>query len=201
MKIRHILVALAIGLAGCTHSGLEFKKEPLTGEEYGVARYPLLSVKNSESASISLKCTREDSGKKVPIQANLCIIQKIRKYKINVHETLKLYIDGVPYTITEVNSIQDPLETPEHYAVYLPSGGRVGFGTIQEITKKQLSFLISQDHFSKMVAAKRIVFELSSGQSSQQNSLEYPIIVEFGQENISFLQEFKHKCVNNFLNQ
>ncbi|MGL5784730.1 MAG: hypothetical protein ACRCYZ_04635 [Alphaproteobacteria bacterium] len=181
MRIGRVRVAFTINFAACVQPALQFTKEPLTGEGYGVTTHLLLAVKNSESASISFKYAKADSGENAPIQANLCIIQKGREYKINNYETLKLFIDGVPYLLTEVNSLQDPLEIPENYTVCVQPGRTFLFGTIKEIIKRQLSFLISQDHFSKMVAAKRIAFELSSSQTP----LGYPICLEFSQEHIA----------------
>lgn len=202
MKINLILATIAVILAGCARPELEFKKEPLTGQEYCVASNKLLTLKNSEHAELSLKYTKEASAEKAPIKATLYIAQNGREYNINPHEALKLYIDGTPYHLNLINSFQEPLEVINHHSAYLPSGGTLRFGTVKEVTRRQMSFFLPQDYLSKMVAAKRVAFEISSSLNGDSLALQgHPIILELSPENISFLQEFKNKCVNNFLNQ
>jgi hypothetical protein len=193
---------LAILLSGCARPELEFKKEPLTGQEYCVASDKLLPLKNSENGSLSLKYAKGSSVDKASIKATLYIAQNGREYNINPHETFTLFIDGIPYALNIVNSFQDPLEVINHHSAYLPSGATLRFGTVKEITRRQMSFFLPLDYLSKMIAAKRVAFEISSPSTgSSFASQGYPITLELSKEGISFLQEFKNKCINNFLNQ
>ncbi len=197
-KVSSTIIAML--LAGCARSPeLEFKKETLTGEEYCIASNKLLALKNSERAELSLKYTKEASIQKSPIKATLYIVQNGREYNINPYETLKLFVDGTPYPLNVLNSFQEPLEIVTSASV---CGRAVAPGTATEITKRQMSFFLPQDSLAKMVAAKRVVFEISSPATGNSvTSRGYPIILEINPENISFLQEFKSKCISNFLNQ
>lgn len=196
MKAKVALTSIALLLAGCARSELEFKKEPLTGEEYCVVKSKLLAVKSSELADFSLKYAKGNAGEKAPIKANLFITQSGREYHINPHETLKLYIDGVPHALTIHSSFQDPREVPEHYSVFVPTRA-ITLGSIKEVTVRWISFFLPQDYLTKMVNAKRVVFEISSDTHNPTDSTRYPIILEITPENISLIQEFKNKCVNN----
>lgn len=200
MKAKIPITITFILLAGCARSPeLGFKKEPLTGQEYCVASHKLLTLKNSERAELSLKYTKEASAEKSPIKATLYIAQNGREYHINPHETLKLFVDGAPYPLNVVNSFQEPLEIVTPASV---CGGAVMPGTATEITRRQMSFFLPQDSLSKMTAAKRVAFEISSPATENTVALRgYPIILELNPESISFLQEFKNKCVTNFFNQ
>ncbi len=200
MKAKVSSTIIAILLAGCARSPeLEFKKEPLTGEEYCVSSNKLLTLKNSERAELSLKYTKEASAGKSPIKATLYIAQNGREYNINPHETLNLFVDGVPYPLNVLSSFQDPLEIVTPASV---SGRTFMPGTATEITRKQMSFFLPQDALSKMVTAKRVTFEISSSATGNPLALRgYPIVLELNPESISFLQEFKNKCISNFLNQ
>lgn len=202
MKIKLLFTALSLILSGCARPELEFKKEPLTGKTY-CAIYPKLSaLKNSESGSLILKYENEACADKTPIKATLYITQRGRKYNIHPHETLKLYIDDIPYSLNVINLFQEPLEVVDTYSAYMPSGRAISFGTVKEITEKHLSFFLSVDCLTKMVLAKRIVFEISSHSAESSGTpQEYPIILEFSPESTSLLQEFKSKCINNPLNQ
>ncbi|MDF3033763.1 MAG: hypothetical protein K0R76_717 [Alphaproteobacteria bacterium] len=201
MRASFTLLIIALLVAGCARSGLEFKKERLTGEEYCITESKLLTVKNSEFAVLSLKYSHGDSEEKAPIKADLYIQQSGREYHINPHETLRLYIDGTPFILTVTSSFQDAVEAPQHHSIFIPTG-TVTFGSIKEITIRQLLFFLPQDYLSKMVNAKRIIFEISSSSTNSSKNLQkYPVLLELNQDSISTFQEFKNKCVNNFLNQ
>ncbi|MGN6670520.1 MAG: hypothetical protein ACTHJ4_03175 [Candidatus Nucleicultricaceae bacterium] len=176
------------------------KKEHLTGEAYCVAKYNLLPIKNSNEAKLSLKYAKEAVTRKSPIKAKLHIEQKGREYKINPHEVCTLMIDGAAHPINIITSFQDPIEVMEERSVALPSGGSVHFNIRKEATIRKASFFLSRELFTKMIAAKKIEFNISPSPKENSPALEqYPIILELRAENIIDLQEFKSQCVDNFL--
>lgn len=196
------VVALAVvGLSGCTYySPIRYGEEHLTGEAYGVARYDLLSIKNSNNAELSLKNAKEAVARKSPIKAKLYIKQKGREYNINPHEVCMLLIDDAAYPISIISSFQDPIELTKYNTVYLPRGGTMRYGTVEEVTIRKVSFFLSRELFTKMTTAKKLIFNIAPPPKENSPALEqYPIVLELSPERITDLQEFKNQCVDNFL--
>jgi len=191
---------MSIILVGCSNSKMEFKQEPLTGQEYCLASVKLLPIKNNEEGSLILKYGKDDSIENNLIKATLKIVQKGKEYNINPHETLKVYIDGTPLALQLVNSFQEPVDQVTNYSVAMPSGRSLMLGAVRDITRRNMSFFLSKDDLSKMITSKKIVFEISS--SSLEDSLSvqnYPIVLELEPDNIPFLQEFKSSCAHTTL--
>lgn len=196
MKRSYIYIIMSVILVGCSNSKMEFKQEPLTGQGYWLASINLLPMKNIEKGSLILKCDKDDFIEKNPIKATLKMDQKGKEYNINSHETLKVYIDGTPLALPLVNSFQEPVEEVSQYPVAMPSGRSLMLGTVREVTRRNMSFFISFDDLSKMIAAKKIVFEITSSSSKDSLPLQkYPIVLDLRTEDIPFLQEFKSSCV------
>jgi len=171
---------------------MEFKQEPLTGQEYCLASIKLLPLKNNREGSLILKCGKDDSIGNNLIKATLKIVQQGKEYTINSHETLKVYIDGTPLALELINSFQEPLEEVSNYPVAMPSGGSFMLGTVRDVTRRSMSFFLSIEDLSKMVMAKKVAFEIDSLSSKDSLSLQkYPIILELSADGIEFLEEFK----------
>lgn len=205
MKINNYLaIALGTLLAGCTSTPeLEFATEPLTGQECCTAQHKLFPAMNSHDGEFILKYSKpEGVGQKSAIRGILKIAHYgKREYNVNPHETLNLFVDGKRYMLDIVNSLKEPREEiGSSNSVYLPSlGGSLSIRPVNEVTRRKISFYLSEDLLSKISAAKAASFEISSFNNASY--LEgYPIILMLKPENISLIQEFKNKCVNNFLN-
>jgi hypothetical protein len=179
---------------------MEFKQEPLTGQEYCLASIKLLPIKNNQEGTILLKCGQDNSVGNNPIKATLKILQQGKEYNINPHETLKVYIDGIPLALELINSFQEPLEEVRNYPVAMPSGKCLMLGTVRDVTRRSVSFFLSIDYLSKMIMAKKVAFEIASSSSNDALSLQkYPIILELSADDLPFLQEFKRDCVSKIL--
>lgn len=202
MKKSYLPIIISLILVGCTNSKMELKQEPLTGQAYYLGTIKLLPIKNNEGGSLILKCEKEAFVGNNLIKATLQIVQEDKEYNINPHETLNIYIDDAPLALQIVSSFQEPQDAVSHYPVVMPSGTSVFLGRVREITRRNMSFFLPTDYLSKMMAAKKVVFEISSAVSVESPSLQkYPIALELSTEDFAFLQEFKSNCVSNVLNQ
>lgn len=179
-------------------SVLQLQKDSLTGQEYCVSRNPLIASKNNESGILLLKYTKNVSPEKPPIKATLFICQKGRNYHINPHETLAVVIDGCSHVLDISNSFQDPREEVNDYTVSIPSGMPLTFGSVKEVTRRSIAFFMSNKQLAKIAAAKKVFFEITSPATKHlSDSKDYPIILEFSEENIHCIQDFQNKCINN----
>ena len=200
-KTKFFIPLIALILAGCESNKLEFKSESLTGQRYGTLTSKLIAVKNCEFAELSLKYSKEAAKEKSSLVATLVIDQSGKEYNINPHEQLTLYLDGKPYVLEILNSHQDTREETETYYVSPGPGKMIPFGRVKELTRRKISFLLSADYLSKIMAAKSVTLEISSFSQKTPVLQGYPIILEFTPENVAALQDFEKKCVNNFMDE
>jgi hypothetical protein len=196
MKNFYLITVLCLILSGCGPSRLDFREEPLTREKYCVASNKLIPVKNSTEADFTLRYTKDDSLKQAPLKASLHISQNGREYNINSSELLSLIVDGDSYNLPIAHSSQIPLEVADYNTVAV-GAGTMRFGSVSEVTRRKMAFYISVDYLKKILAAKRVTFEISLPSSDSKG---YPILLDLNSESITFLKEFEQKCVNSFPN-
>jgi hypothetical protein len=200
MTLYYPLILLTIFLSGCTKPGLEFIKEPLTGDEYCYINPKLLPGKNCDAGSLVLKCPRiVGMSKKAAIKATLNIAHNNRRdYHSNPDEILVLVIDGLRYNLEIINSLKKPLEEVQRHNVALPSGGNFGFGTVNEVTRRKIAFFLSDEILTKASAAKKAHFEITLQTIGKSQIVpDYPIVLMLGSDSLALINDFKNKCIYN----
>lgn len=197
-NIKFIFLSFVFLLSSCSQPRIQLEKESLTGQEYCVMKTTLTPTQNAQVGVLVLKSTKNPS-KPSSLKATLTIAAEGREYDINPDEVLNLYIDGEKFKLDIIHSFKIAREEVEPYSVYL-YGRSILLGTVKEVTRRAVSFFISQDNLSKILKAKSVLFEITVPVADGKELAQgYPIALELSQENIPSIKELKDMCTNHSL--
>jgi len=198
MKIASLqttLLACLLILTGCAKKPqLIFDKEDLTGIPCcKIGHNQLDSTHDKISAEFTLKncaTTEESPSKETNIQAVLTITYRGEKSDdFNSMVRTELAIDGAPYPVEVIHTLNKPLTQFDQHYIPLPTGRFVSFGVPRDLTIKTLMLRLSYETLSTLAKAKKAEIEIKISQ-------RLPISFKFTPENIQILTEFKNNCID-----
>ncbi|WP_010303993.1 hypothetical protein [Candidatus Odyssella thessalonicensis] len=188
-SLKQLSLISCLLLCGCNPSSeIKTEKDFLLGQDRCSAKIRRIKPeRNADDAALTFKM---EPGTPLKAKGILKIAQAgKRDYTLNPSESLILKIDGNDYPLEVIHSLKDPLEEIEQYNVALPSGGSLMLGRVKEVTRRSITFLLSQQLMDKIILATRVSFRIDS--PSKEG---YPIVIPFTQENQDTLQKFKITC-------
>ena len=195
ISLKTTLLASLLILTGCAKKPqLVFDKEELTGIPCcKIDHNQLYSPHDKISAEFTLKncsTTQEVTSKKPNIQAALTITyhgEKSNDFNSKVRADLE--IDGAPYVLDVIHTLNKPMTLFDRHYIPLSTGGGTYFSTSRDLTIKTLMMNLSYETLAKLANAKNAEIEISITKRP-------PISFNFTPENIQILKEFKNKCID-----
>lgn len=188
--LRYFLIIGLSLLTACASSKIDVEKEDLTGQEYSKAKIVLVPIKNSKEGELILKYPR-GTEQVTSIKATLKLAHEGRDYRINPHEIVSLDVDGQKQALDIVHSFKEPREEKEYNSLYI-NGTSIPMGRVKEVTRRKITFFLSQNSLSSIANAKKVSFDITAPLASQ----DYPILLEISPEDITLIREFTQQHVS-----
>ena len=193
--LKTTLLATLLILTGCGKTPqLIFDKEDLTGIPCcKIGHNRLLSTHDKITAEFALKncsASEEITSKKPTVQAILTLTYHGEKRDdFNATVCAELAIDGAPYPLEVIHTVNKPITLFDRHYIPFPTGGGTYFSTSRDLTVKTLMMNLSYETLSTLANAKNAEIEIKI---TKRPSLSF----KFLPENIQILKEFKDKCID-----
>ncbi|NCP62836.1 MAG: hypothetical protein GW748_06635 [Alphaproteobacteria bacterium] len=189
------LLATLLIVTGCGKTPqLIFDKEDLTGIPCcKIGHNRLLSTHDKITAEFALKncsASEEITSKKPTVQAILTLTYHGEKRDdFNATVCAELAIDGAPYPLEVIHTVNKPITLFDRHYIPFPTGGGTYFSTSRDLTVKTLMLRLPYETLSTLSRSQKVSIEIKV--SSRQ-----PISFKFSPENLQILKEFKNKCID-----
>ena len=182
------LFAIGCILTGCAQRTAEWTNDPVTnGTMCSHMISPLETGNEKVLSELSLKKDLA-SGNHI-IKATLTfIIMDYRDYGIENNEKLSINIDGQETFAEIVFSDKKAFEHFENRYVAMPNGHSLNLGTVQERTRKTITFKLTTDQLNALIKAKTAHFTISSSDNASRYVANVTTL------NMNQLQNFKSVC-------
>ncbi len=185
-----LLIALSCVFVGCASRTAEWKNDPANdGMMCNHTVAPLDTGNGKVISELSLK--RDLASGSQIIKATLAfIIMDFRDYSVESNEKLSMTVDGKESGIEILFSDKKAFEHFGSMYGAMPNGGSFKLGTVQERTRKTITFKLTVDQLNSLLKAKEAHFTISSSDDASR------YVATITSLNINQIQSFKSVCYN-----